>query len=392
MIPLYAPRKELTTALAAFLAAMALVYLISPREFVTGDTTHYLAMVRGEAAPAPFGYRPLAPMIVAALPLSPAAGFFLVAYAATLGTLFAMRALFRHLAISPAASTAAAVFLCWSYPVATYLARWGRIDSLANFFFALSLLWILRRRFLPASVAMAVGVLAKETLLFPLPILFFHRIKGRVRDPRAWASTLLLCSLPIVSLVTIRSTIEVAEGDYAIESPEDLDLAWETIWEYNVGEFGLSKRIARDLTKSYGFFWALAALGLLTDRRLRLESLYLVAVGLLLCVVATDWARMLGTGYPGIFIPAALLVHRFRGSSRWPVLLAGLLALSLAQCYLSLLVFRDLGRLGQVAMMAGQLLVVAGGVGLAVWGYYDRRRSAGDPALEQQPEALVDSP
>ncbi len=378
-----APRTELAIALAAFLAAMALVWLIGPREFVTGDTTHYLAMVAGEAAPAPFGYRPLAPAIIAALPTSPAAGFFLLAYAATLGTLLVLRALLRHLGVSPATATVSAVFLCLSYPVAGYLARWGRIDPLANFLLALSLLWILRRRLFAAAAAMAIGVLAKETLVFLVPILFLHRIRDRMRDRRAWAGAVLLCSLPILSLVIARSTIEVDYGEYAVESPEDLGQAWERIWEYNVEDVGLTKRVARDLTKSYGFFWVLAALGLLTDRRLRLESLYLVAVGFALCVVATDWARMLGTGYPGIFIPAALLLDRFRATSRWRLLIAGFLTLSVAQCYLSLLVFRELAGYDRLAMMVFQVLVVLAGAGLALWAYLDSRRPALEPPLER---------
>ncbi len=107
---------------------MATVFLIGPRQFITGDTIHYLAMVRGDPAPSPFAYRLMTPAIVAALPWPPARGFFLVAYAATLGTLLVMRQLFRDAGVSPAASTATASLLCFSYPLANYLGRWGRID------------------------------------------------------------------------------------------------------------------------------------------------------------------------------------------------------------------------------------------------------------------------
>ncbi len=373
-------RTEWLTALGAFVLTIATVFLIGPRDFMTGDTTHYLMMVRNELTPAPFGYRLATPAIVAILPWPPAVGFFLIAYAATFGTLWVMRAIFRHLGVSPAASTAASSLLCFSYPMANYLSRWGRVDPLANFVFALSLLLILRRSFAPAAMLLAAGVLAKESTLFLVPLLFYHRIKGQTRDRSAYLSAALLCLLPVLSLVTVRATVEVREGSFTVENSEDLDRVWQEVWDYNVEEFGLVRRLGRELTKSYGFFWVLAALGLLIEQRLRLESLYLIAVGVLLCFVATDWSRMLGTGFPGVFIPAAFLLDRMRAGRHWRPLLAGLLSLSVAHCYLSLLIYRDLEPTGQMAMVAGELLVVLAGTGLVVWGYFDSSRSAANIA------------
>ncbi len=370
-------RTEWLTALGAFVLAMATVFLIGPRDFMTGDTIHYLTMLRGDLAPAPFAYRLATPFIVSVLPWPPAVGFFLIAYAATFGTLWAMRAIFRHLGVSPAASTVTAVLLCLSYPVANYLAHWGRIDPLANFFFALSLLLILRRAFLPAAATLAAGVLAKESLMFLVPLLFYRRVLGHGRDLKAYLGAALLCTLPVLSLVTVRSTIEVREGTYTVESSEDLDRVWQEVWDYNVEEFGLPKRIAREMTKSYGFCWALAALGLLVERRLRLESLYMIALGFLLCFVATDWSRMLGTGFPGIFIPLAFFLDRLRQAPRWRPMFAGFLALGAVHCYLSLLIYRDLAGPGQIAMVTGELTVIAAGVGLAAWGYLESSRVGG---------------
>ncbi len=353
---------------------MAVVYVIGPREFVTGDTNHYLAMVRGELAPSPFAYRLATPAIVSALPWEPSVGFFLIASAATFGTLWVMRAIFRHLGVSAAASTVTAVLLCFSFPVAHYLAQWGRIDALANFFFALSLLLILRRLFLPAALVMALGILVKESLLFLLPILVWHRIRGRLREPRSYASAVLLSALPILTWASVRATAEIREWSFVVDSPEDLVLVVQSSWDYNVEQFGLARRVARDLTKSYSFVWALAAFGLLIDRRLRLENLYLVVIGFLLCFVAGDWARMLGTGFPGIFIPAAFFVDRLSKSRSPRPVIAGLLSLSVLHCYLALLIYRDLPRPGQIALVVGELTVLLAGVGLAVWGYLETSR------------------
>ncbi len=366
----------MAAATGALVLAMAAVLVLGYHDCLTGDTIHYRAMIRGEATIAPFAYRVLTPAIVAALPLPSSGGFLLVALTATLGTLLVMRALFRHLGVSAAAATATAIFLCFSYPVANYIVHWERIDPLANFAFALSLLLILRRQLIPAAAIMAVGVLAKETLLFLVPVLLWHRIKGEPREPRAYASAAVLCSLPILAWVGVRATVDTAPGSFAIESPQDLASVSQAAWEYNVEQFGFTKRVARELTKSYGFFWAFAAFGLLIDRRLRLESLYLVAVGFFLCGFATDWARMLGTGFPGIFIPAAFFVDRIRGGSRSGTLLTSLLILSAAQSYLSLLVYRDLDRGGQLAMAAAVLAVAMAGAGLSLWGYLGSRRCA----------------
>ncbi|MEM7351846.1 MAG: glycosyltransferase 87 family protein [Acidobacteriota bacterium] len=365
-------RQEMTTAAAVFAAAMAVVYLIGPRDFMTGDTTHYAAMVRGEAAPAPFAFRVLTPTLVQWLPGSLGQGFFTVAYSATLATLLTMYLLFRHLGVSHTSAMVTGVFLCLSYPLANYLARWGRIDPLANFLFALALLLILKRHFLPATVVMAFGVLGKETLVLLLPILFVHRLAGERLGVRSVLTTAALCALPLLSFVAIRATIEPKPGSYTVESAQDLDEVLQEVWAYNVDQFGLPKRIARDLTKSYGFFWALAGLGVLTIRQLRFESLYMIAIGFLLCIVATDWARMLGTGFPGIFIPVALFIDRPRHHPIWWRWTVALLILSLAQCYLSLLIYRDLSAAGQVAMLGTQLLVVVVGVGLAMWGVLRR--------------------
>ncbi len=360
-------RAEMATVVGLFVLAMVSTLALGYHDCQTGDTIHYRAMIRGEAAPAPFAYRVLTPAIVAALPASSSDGFLLVAFAATLGMLLLMRALLLHLGVSRAASTATTVLLCLSYPVANYIVHWERIDPLANFAFVLGLLLILRRRFVPAALAMAAGVLAKETLLFLVPILFWHRIRGRLRDPHAWAGAVLLSALPILTFATVRAMVDVDEWSFVVESPQDLALVVQSSWETNVEQFGLAKRVARELTKSYGFIWAFAAFGLWIDRRLRLESLYLVAIGFLLCTVAGDWSRMLGTGFPGIFIPAAFFVDRLGKSRHWWWLLAGFLALGAAHCYLSLLVYRDLARPGQIAMVAGELAVVLAGVGLASW-------------------------
>ncbi len=368
--------KELTAPAIAFALAMAVVFLLGPRQLMTGDTTHYLAMVRGELAPSPFAYRLLTPTLVAALPGSPGLGFFLVAYAATFGTLVVMYRIFRHLGISTQAATATSVFLCLSYPLANYLSRWGRIDPLANLLFALALLWILERRFLLASLIVTVGVLGKETLLFLLPLLFIYRAREGLFRPRALLAGAALCLLPMVAFLGVRQSVQVEAGSFTVEAVGDMGRVLDEVWSYNVDQFGLPKRLARDLTKSYGFFWALAGLGLLIDRRLRLECLYLIAIGFALCLVATDWARMLGTGFPGVFIPVALFVERLHQGPRWWPLLAGFLALGTAQCYLSLLVYRDLERAGQLAMVATGVLVTVAGAGLAAWALYSQPRGA----------------
>lgn len=362
---------------------LALVYAIGPRDFMTGDTTHYLAMVRGETAPAPFAYRLLTPGLVKLIPGPPGFGFFLIAYLATLGTLWVMFRLLRHLDISRTAAITTCVCLGFSYPLANYLGRWGRIDPLANLLFILALSWILRRKLLPAVGVMTIGILAKETLILLLPILFWQRIRGQATEPKAWLAAGTLCLLPIASLIAVRSTIDVADGSFTMSSPADMPRIMDEVWSYNVDQFGFPKRVARDLTKSYGFFWVLAGLALLAGRRLRREglaliSLYLIAIGFALCFVATDWARMLGTGYPGVFIPVAFFFDRVARRPSGNALLVGFIALSLLQCYLSLLIYRDLDRTGQMAMVVTEILVVMVGASLAVWSSFCRggRRTA----------------
>src|SRR5262245_3541438 len=83
------PRAPTGLIIPVFVSLLVLLigYVIGPRSFRAGDTSHYIAMIERESVEAPFAYRILVPEIIKLMPLDHETSFFLITYVSSFGTL-----------------------------------------------------------------------------------------------------------------------------------------------------------------------------------------------------------------------------------------------------------------------------------------------------------------
>ena len=248
------------------------------------------------------------------------------------------------------------------------------------------LLWLvvtLLAAFLIGPRAFSAGdthrYVASVLLLLPLLAWAVGRRGGPVIVRLGYAA--LAVAPPLLLLAVLRARIPVTPSVYDVGGAADLRALWAFIRDYNFTGYGFVPRLGREFLRSYGFFWTFAALGwrFVPSRATQMVCLYLVAVSVGLCVVATDWSRMLGFGFPGVFLPAAFLTDRGLTHANGRAAAATLLLLSAAQGYVARLSYEELGRLGQIGLIGGSVLLFATGSLLAV--YFLRRKPEIDPAI-----------
>jgi hypothetical protein len=371
---------------ALWLLVMTVVFVLWPQRFTGEDmVTVYLEMAEGKAVITPFAYRVLVPAMVGLLPLPPKTGFLIITLFSTFFTLVILYRLFRAIGISHGSSLIAVILAGFSYPLAFYLGRWWRIDPFANLLFVLGLLLIIERKLLLASATITFGVLAKETLVILIPILFFKSMGSDEGGTlRRLTRAALLCLAPGMVLMAVRLAIPPSSPLFDVQGPNDYTELWKMIWASNVGDVGLFARIARELLRSYGILWPMALLGLVLclrkEREIIFYSIYLIAAGFALCLVASDWSRMLGTGFPGIFILVGYFVDGLRRRHAPGWIWGGLIALAMVQSPLSLMEYRTLNQAGKWALAGGTVLVFILGTALVLWAFWlcGKRESVGE--------------
>jgi hypothetical protein len=148
---------------------------------------------------APFGYRILMPLVVHLLPADRFAAF----YACTVFSLILTAALVFFILRAMRFST---VFSCLGMLVfysTGYLARFNvfatwHVDAFSFLFVALGFWFVLKNRPAWLAVTLLVGMLAKETVLFILPLYYTFRA-ARLFDGRLVLKTLMI-GLPALSL------------------------------------------------------------------------------------------------------------------------------------------------------------------------------------------------
>jgi hypothetical protein len=335
-------------------------HLLTPSYYLIGDTFHYLNMVNGEPAMAPFAYRILTPTIVRWLPWSHETSFFIVSFVGTLTTLIVSYYLFKQITNAPSPALLTMVLLGLSYPISFYLAEFGRVDPLANTLLVAALLMIFRRSFLAASLLIALGVLAKETVLMLLPVLLLSGFTQRPARP--WWNFMLWVAIPLVSFALPRWIIQPAPGLFTVRAWNDMITVWQLIWQLNVQEHGLILRLGRDLIRTFGYFWVTALFGFLLLRSdLRWLCSYLFVVGLGLCLVATDWSRMLGAVFPAIFIPTAIFFNHVQRRYKSALMNILLIICAVLQSHLSFYQYSQLNDDAQRWLLISTLAVFSTG-------------------------------
>jgi hypothetical protein len=348
--------------------ALLIAYILGPKNFMAWDTRHYLEMVTGGTAPAPFAYRVLTPALVKALPIRPEWGFFFTTYLFSFGTLIVLYCAFRNLGSSRLAAGVTTMIVSLTYPIAFYLGNWGLVDPLANFLLALGFLCVINESFVSASVVVSLGVIAKETLLILAPLIFVCSIKHKSGClGRRFLTATLLSLPPFIAFGILRMSVSPLGG---VGNPADILSLWRISYTTNLDNYGLLSRLLREISRSYGFCWVMACFGLASRKDILGYSVYFVGVSLGLCLVATDWSRMLGVGFLGIFIPCSLYLEKIRVLKHHLLFYGSLVLLSMVQCRVSLIGYESLSMHGKTVLVIITVVLTASGAFVCFLAYY----------------------
>jgi len=180
------------------------------------DRHLYIEMARGGLFDfwlAPYCWRLLEPALAAALPFDLQASFMTVTFAALVGLGVAVYGLVRVSGFSRWHG-AIAVLLLYSlgwgpkYVVSDFWVP----DALGTLFLVVAIIFAVRKRPIEMAVTLTVGVLAKESVLFAVP-LFYTLNARRFGDWRQLGTTLLVAAPALAVLVAVRLLIPEANGD-----------------------------------------------------------------------------------------------------------------------------------------------------------------------------------
>ena len=205
-------------ALTGILAAVLILLLVLKVDRVTidhplfaagGDHLAYHAMASGQPGPfsSPYCYRILVPGLVESLPLSVESGFFLQTLFFIWSSALVLFLVLRELGESR--------FFAWSGVVLFLGLNWAGKFTIWNFwltdpalfFFGISAFYATVRNNLAALViAVTLGVLAKEAMLFVLPLYYGFQAR-KFLDWRMAGKTILAGLLPLGLVLALRTLI-----------------------------------------------------------------------------------------------------------------------------------------------------------------------------------------
>jgi hypothetical protein len=294
-------------------AALALVGSLMPHETVPrGDDEIYERMAQHPFATHtfPFAYRIGLPWLVHVLPFTNTASFELLAYLAAGAAAATAYLLMRHFAAVRGLAAGLAFALALSPPVLIVALREGRNTDIATIFLMLlATLFVVRRSGALLAVALALGVLVRESELFIVPLAYAVWAE-RWWDPAA-AKRVLLCSLPAIAIyaglhIFINSVGEAKVPGYGGSLVGQ---------RFTVIKTGLDSAAveARRMLLAFGPLWIAAPLALAGMRFAR-RGLVLVVACLLSMTFALDWGRMIFLAAP-VFYPAG--AYTLTAHARW---------------------------------------------------------------------------
>jgi hypothetical protein len=288
-----------TTAivLGALLPALA-----DRHQATTGDGGFYVRMARdpGLFVDPPWGYRILMPWLAAAVPGSTRFGFDLLTVVSLALTAALLHALLWR-TLGEDAAWWGLVFFLVSGAVAGGLSNPYLVDPLAFVFVIGGFSLMFCHRWLWLAAALAVGVLAKETTLFLIPVGLLIGLRCRPQA-RLWQLAIVVAAPVTVYLLLHRTSLVFAhrwEHSYLGEV--------RRVIPYEREKVGLIRAPIQAVLYSFGPLWVALAVGFRhLERRWRLSVGYLVFVlgGL---AVGEDWPRLLGYAFPVVIAGAAAI-------------------------------------------------------------------------------------
>jgi hypothetical protein len=314
---------------------------------------------------APYGWRVLAPALVWAMPFEPQLGFQIVSIAAVWGTGVAVWVLLRRLGFLPELAIAGLLlYFALGYATKWTLFDFWLTDPLAFLLATCAVLFALSGRDVWFAVCLAVGVLAKESVIFVAPLAYTLRVR-RPWEP-AQALRTLAATLPAIGvLIGLHLGIPARNADPAYVARFRHSIQANVLPRYTYGAVlhdtlvqrwhHLGSTLIRSVS-AFGLFPPiLAVIGLVRSPRARsfalrtlpflvlvyvqllfaLNTERLLVLGLIAVVPLATWGleqlmEMRGTG-PAVYVglAAAIFAVQLLGKHQWEpnlLLSLGLLA------------------------------------------------------------------
>lgn len=363
-----------TLALLSFLVGAASLFVDTLFVVRPGDAPKYLQLARaplspGTAPSAPFKFRALTPFFVWLLPTNPVAGFAIVTLSALAATGVTLHYYLRDFGFGPRRAFAGVVLFVISPAIAYLTTNVVLVDALAYLFLVGALWAAARDDVLLFALTLAVGVAAKEIVLFALPVYVLYRLqRGGLRG----TGRALVAGVPAgAMLVALRLFYGV--------SNDTLAAIVERGVEAQLDKLALSVfYIPYEVYSAFGTLWVLALLAAWrTDDDFLRAGLLVAPLAFLQPLVARDIARVLFVVFP-VVIPAALAAIGELEHRETVALVAFALAAAAAGTIGALFVLPALaGNVASVSLPALQFLALVGAANelLIVGVLLDARRS-----------------
>jgi hypothetical protein len=162
---------------------------------------------------APFGWRPLAPSIARLLPVDLQVGFYSITFISLWLTAVAVYFLARVLGFSqPLATIGMLMFLSMGWATKFNLYDFWLTDPLAFLFITTATIFIITGRDVTLAFLLAVGVLAKESVFFVVPLYYgFHA--RRLLDGPAALRTIAVAVPCVAVLAALRIAVPAMNTD-----------------------------------------------------------------------------------------------------------------------------------------------------------------------------------
>jgi hypothetical protein len=324
---------------------------------------------------APWCWRLLGPAIAGALPLPTATAFQIVTFVSLLVAGVATYATARVLGFGTMLSAVGVLmFLSLGYAVKFNVFDFWLADPLAFAFVAVASLLIVLRHDLGFAICIAVGVLAKESVIFTLALYYGFRAERPI-DLKVAIRTIAVALPAIAVLVGVRVAIPAQNGDatYLATLPTPIRSNARTVPSYDVVTLirqMLARRDWIDTTirtvSAFGVTVGLLGfLGAVTARRLLVRAAPYLALVALQLLFALNTQRLVVLAFPVVILLAL-------EGMRWLMDVRGVSALPLIGLVLTTYVLTLVNLRAWEPNVFAQAAVFAGFVG---WAVIMRRRA-----------------
>ncbi|MGH9029603.1 MAG: hypothetical protein ACRDV4_08325, partial [Acidimicrobiales bacterium] len=283
-------------AATGFYCGLAAVYWDRAAGF-TNDAGDYMRLAQHPLrfTRAPFGFRVLTPWIVWLSHANPSY-FFAAVTIVSLAVASALLYMYLLELYSGGVAMFGTALFVVSPTTLIELKNPVDVDALFLAMMVLAFLALVRRRWWVLGVALVIGTLDKESMLFVLlPVLLVGLLDYRLRPWRRWVA---LVAAPLFFYALIHYTTLVFNPlptSYNYFSSANISFVFRAQHVINGNSDGFS--FLWSMIDTFGALWLLAAMNFSkASRHVRRTTIFMIPV-FLTVLLATDWARMLAVGF-----------------------------------------------------------------------------------------------